>query len=203
MARLNNYLIQAAQAKERFLTYDQENLIRKFRLEADENYFYVNLLSRPYRLNRRNGDLEYREADVWQDGNSFEEVMTLLDMLCDSKEHRYVSGRWRNMTSFGLQFHRNLMEDHPDPLARRIDRDPECFRRACQKIGGHALSGADISYAFELFDGLPVAIQFWHGDEKFEPRLRYLWDENAGMYIRYETMYFAVDLLKRRLEAWM
>lgn len=203
MARQNNYLIQATQAKELFLTYDQQQLIRKFRLEADENYFYVNLLSRPYRLNRKNGDLEYREAGVWRDGNSFEEVMTLLDMLCDSKDHRRISGRWQNMLAFGLQFHRNLMEDQPDPLARRIHREPEHFRQACHALGGCELGGADISYALELFDGLPVAIQFWHGDEEFEPRLRYLWDENARMYIRYETMYFAVDLLKRRLEELM
>ena len=42
MARVNNYLIQAAQAKERFLTYDQQKLIAKFQLEWDAEYFYVN-----------------------------------------------------------------------------------------------------------------------------------------------------------------
>ena len=51
----------------------------------------------------------------------------------------------------------------------------------------------------ELFDGLKIGILFWHGDEEFAPRLRWLWDANAGMYIRYETMYFAVGLLRKRL----
>ena len=36
MERVNNYLIQAAQAKERFLTYDQQKLIGKFGLENDD-----------------------------------------------------------------------------------------------------------------------------------------------------------------------
>ena len=40
MARTNNYLIQAQGAKQRFLGYDQEKLIRKFDLEFDEKYLY-------------------------------------------------------------------------------------------------------------------------------------------------------------------
>ena len=62
------------------------------------------------------------------------------------------------------------------------------------------MAGADLSFSFEVFDALPLAIQFWHGDDEFAPRLRYLWDENAKMYIRYETMYFAVGLLLRRIK---
>lgn len=203
MERRNNYLTQAAQAKARFLTYDQQALIQKFRLNADEKYFYVNLLSLPYRLDRQTGDLEYLQEGIWHDGNSFEEVMTLLDLLCDSREDRWISGRWKNMLTFGLQFHQNLLEDQRDPLADRVDREPEAFQSACLALGGQALPGGDLSYSFELFDALPLALQFWHGDEDFPPRLRYLWDENAKMYLRYETMYYAVDLPKRRLWALM
>ena len=36
--------------------------------------------------------------------------------------------------------------------------------------------------------------------EDFPAALRYYWDENALMYIRYETMYYAVDLLRSRLK---
>lgn len=203
MARQNNYLIQAAQAKARFLTYDQQTLIAKFHLRSDEEYIYVNLLSLPYRLSRQTGNLEFFRSGTWHDGNSFEEVMTLLDLLCDSKDDRHLSGRWQNMQNFGLQFHQNLLEDQFDAMANRADREPDAFHRACLALNGQALSGADISYAFELFDGLPIAIQFWHGDDEFSPRLRYLWDENAKMYLRYETMYYAVDLLKRRLAEQM
>ena len=38
-------------------------------------------------------------------------------------------------------------------------------------------------------------LQLWFGDEEFPPNLRILWDENALMYLRYETMYFAKGLL--------
>lgn len=203
MERRNNYLIQAAQAKQRFLCYDQASLIRKFHLEFDERYLYLTFFGLPYRLCRTSGDLESFRMGTWQDANSFEEVMTLLDLLCDSAPQRCVSGRWLSMQNFGLLFHQSLLEQQPDPFAFRIDRAPEAFCRACCAMGGRKLSGADISYAFEVFDGLPLAIQFWHGDDEFEPRLRYLWDENATQYLRYETMYYAVDLLKRHLDERM
>ena len=199
MVRTDNYAIQASQAKKRFLTYDQERLIAKFCLQYDGGYLYVNLLCKQYRLDRKTGGLEYREGDTWRDGNSYEEVMTLLDLLCDSRDDRRISGRWKNMQSFGLQFHQNLLEDQRNPAAERFDKDPAGLRKACLVLKGEPLAGADISYAIELFDGLRIAIQFWHGDDEFAPRLRYLWDENAMQYIRYETMYFAVNLLLRRI----
>ena len=51
-----------------------------------------------------------------------------------------------------------------------------------------------------FFDGLPIVIQLWLGDEEFPPSLRFLWDENALMYLRYETMYYAKGLLLQRLK---
>ena len=36
---------------------------------------------------------------------------------------------------------------------------------------------------------------FWEGDEEFAPRLRFLWDENALQYLRFETMHMAASLL--------
>lgn len=203
MERTNNYLIQAGQAKARFLTYDQNALIAKLRLKYDDDYLYVQLLRQPYRLSRTTGDLERCREGSWIDANSFEEVMTVLDLVCDSRTDRYITGRWKNMQSFGMMFHQNLLEDARDPRAEGFDTAPESLHRGCRALGGEAVPGADISYSLEFFDGLPICIQFWHGDEEFPPRLRYLWDENADRYLRYETMYYAVNLLHRRLTEMM
>lgn len=199
MAPTNNYQRQMQQAKAWFLTYDQAQLVKKLRLAHDDTYIYVNLLCEQYRLSRKTGDLEKRKGDNWSDANTHSEVMTLLDLVCDSRESRNLTGRWKSMESFGLMFHQNLLQEQKNPTAERFDREPEAFRRACAALGGEPVAGADIGYAIELFDGLRIAVQFWHGDEEFAPRLRYLWDENALQYLRYETMYFAVDLLLQRI----
>ena len=202
MERRDNYKIQADQARRHFLSYDQDSLIRKLKAEADGSYLYVTLLGKRYRIHRETVDIRFWDRG-WCDGNSYEEVMTLLDLICDSRQDRYLSGRWKNMTAFGLMFHQNLLEGGKNPWAEKLDAQPETFRRACLDLGGEAFPQGDVAYAIELFDGLKVVVQLWHGDEEFPPSLRFLWDENALMWLKYETMYFARALLLGRIEEQM
>ena len=202
MERGNNYLLQAAKAKERFLTYDQQNLIGKFQLDHDEKYLYATMLCKRYRLERTTGHLEFREGDTWKDGNSYDEVMTLLDLLCDSREDRRCTGVLSSMASFGRIFYRSSDEERPDPAALWIQENLGAFREACAKLG-KPIPGGDFGYAFELFDGLKMGLHFWEGDEEFAPRLRFLWDENALQYLRFETMHMAVSLLLKFIKEKM
>ena len=197
--RQNNYQYQACQAKKLFLTYDQQELIRRCRLDYDDRYFYIRFLGDAYRICRQTGDMERLQGEQWVDGNSFPEVMTILDWLCDSKADRFITGKWINVVSHGHYFHSNLQEDQKDSRAIHIDRDPEGFAAACKAWGGEAFAGADVSFAMELVDGLRILVQFWHGDEEFAPRLRCLWDENVLMYLRYETTWYATPLLMTRI----
>lgn len=199
MERRDNYKIQADQAKRHFLRYDQEKLIRKLRAGYDTTFLYVKCLGETYRLSRETGDIQRLRGGIWQAADSYEEVMTLLDLICDSRQDRYLSGRWKNMTAFGLMFHQNLLEGGKDPWAAKFDADPEGLRRGCLALGGEAFPQGDVAYAIELFDGLKVVVQLWRADEEFAPSLRFLWDENALMYLKYETMYFARSLILRRL----
>ncbi len=203
MERKDNYRTQTQQAKMRFLGYDQQALIRKLSLGWDEAYLYAPMLGQLHRICRITGSLERQTGDGWVDANSFAEVLTFLDLLCDSREDRHLSFQWKNLQDFGLMFHRNLLEDARDASAQRFQDDPEAFRRACLALGGKPLPFGDICYAFELFDGLPVAVQLWLGDEEFPPRLRFLLDANAAMYLRYETMHFARGLILKRLTECM
>ena len=119
----DNYKIQFQNAQKFFLTYDQEKLIQKFRLKADENFLYMTMYGSPYRLCRRTGNLEkYKEG--WIDANTFGEVMTLLDILCDSREDRHLTGKWMSTQMFGKYFHSGLLEPAFDKLADSFDKQP-------------------------------------------------------------------------------
>ena len=202
MARTDNYLKQAAQAQAYFLTYDQEALIRKLNLVHDEDYLYPVFFSQTYRLSRKTGDLARQGKHGWEDANTHGEVMALLDLICDSREDRFVSGKWKDMAQFGHAFHQNLLEER-DPLAEACQEKPQVFRRWCEALGGKPMPTGDIAYSIEVFDGLPLMIQLWFGDEDFPARMRLLWDENALMYLKYETMYFAREVLLSRLKREM
>ena len=197
---MNNYEKQAMQAKKLFLTYDQQELIVRCRLKYDEKYFYIRFLGEQCRVCRASGDMECLRGGVWEDGNQFNRVMTVLDWLCDSKRDRFITGQWINILSCGHNFHTGLQENEDDPLARFFDEDPRRFHEACQALGGEQVSGGDIAYAIELVDSLKICVQLWHGDEEFSPRLRLLWDRNALQYIRYETTWYAAGLLLSMLK---
>lgn len=203
MERRDNYRIQAQHAKRYFLGYDQQKLIRKLELQADDRYLYVEMLCKLHRIDRGTGDIQKQEGENWVAADSHSEVMTLLDLVCDSREDRFISGRWKQMQAFGLMFHQNLLEDGADPFAQMLEKDPEGLVRACKALKGVPMDCGDISFAVELFDGLRVWLQFWAGDEEFPAKVRWLWDENALMYLKYETMYFAIGLLRQRIRELM
>ena len=197
--RRDNYKIQMEQAKKLFLTYDQQELINRCCLTYDADFFYFRFLASDYRLHRHTGDLQRLCDGQWTDGNTFGEVMTVLDWLCDSRADRYITGRWVNIVNVGHSFHTQLQEEKDDPYAAYFDRDPKGFAAACEALDGIPGPGGDVSYAIELVDGLRILVQLWHGDEEFAPRLRLLWDENTTLYIRYETTWYAVPLLLRKI----
>lgn len=201
MEKRDNYRTQLQQAQQMFLRYDQSRLIGKLHLEADADYLYPVMLGSRYRICRSTGDFCRLVGEQWVDANTHSEVMTLLDLICDSREDRFLRGKWKDMIAFGNLFHRNLQEE--DPWALRFDADPEGLRRACIALGGRLFPTGDVAYSIELFDGLCMTIQLWRSDEEFPPTLRILWDENALMYLKYETMYFAKGLLLKRLEEKM
>lgn len=201
MERKDNYRIQLKQAKKYFLRYDQPGLIRKLGLPSDEDYLYTRLFGSEYRICRQTGDCSRRAGKTWVDANTHSEVMTLLDLICDSREDRHLSHRWKDMVSFGQLFHRGLQET--DPWALRFDRNPEGLRQGCLALGAEPFPNGDVAYIIEVFDGLKLVVQLWHSEEEFPPSLRLLWDENALMYLKYETMYFAKALLLHRLEAYL
>ena len=178
----NNYEKMAGKAKALFLSYDQEEIIRRNGLEADKDWLYARLLDLDLRLNRRDGSLEQREGPG-----------------------RHALGSWRNTLDFGMRVHRNLAESgHASALEKRIDADPELLRTRALAMGGTELGeygGADYAYILPFFQDLNLLAQFWHGDEEFPPKLTLLWDAGAGDYLRYETMYYALDLTRQRLGA--
>jgi len=196
----DNYKIQFQNAQKFFLTYDQEKLIQKFRLKHDKDYLYMTMYGRPYRLCRHTGNLE-KFKEEWVDANTFGEVMTLLDILCDSREDRYLTGKWMSTQMFGKYFHSGLLEPTFDELADVFDKKPGSLEKACTALGGRPIKGGDEAWAVEVMDGLEIGIFFWHADEEFPAQIRFFWDENALMYIKYETMHYTLGYLRSLLKS--
>ena len=83
--------------------------------------------------------------------------------------------------------------------ARAFNHRTEVLRAACERLGGTPGTVGDVSYTIPLFGFFPVTLQFWDGDEEFDPVLKLMWDRRTLDFMRYETTYYAADHLLQRL----
>lgn len=200
MERKNNYVIQAEQARRLFCTRDLDAVVRAHALRAEGEFLYLRLLGEDYRVSRTSGHIARKRNGTWLPADGFDETLTIFDLLCDAKPDRRAAGVWKTTLEFGGHVHRGLLEtEAADAQERLYDEKPELLCRACRLLGGTPMVGADLAFILPFFEELRIAVQFWHGDDEFAPRLRVLWDANADQYLRYETMYYAIGLLKARL----
>ena len=76
---MDNYEKQVYTGRELFLKYDQDKLIKKYGLKHDEEYLYLKYIGTEYRINRRNGAIEYATGEEWTDCREYTVVMTIYD----------------------------------------------------------------------------------------------------------------------------
>lgn len=197
----NNYAILARRAQEKFLTYDQQEIIAKSPVRFDADHLYLPVLDRVCRICRHTGRLFWIEPDGSVTPSTEPgDALTIFDYLCDAHPHRTLSGEFEAMANFGKQFHSDLLESSaPSALELAADCDPARFRRACQDLGGEPVANGDVGYRIPFFPDLPVVLRFWLSDEEFPPQLRFYWDKNTLFYLRYETMYYGLGILQNRL----
>ncbi len=169
----------------KFLEMDQEELIRKFQLEADEEFLYIIYFSKRFRIDRKNGF-------ITEDGKSpgFDTVMNIYNTFYYSAAHPVASG---NLVAF-----RQVKRVYPFEAAYRrtiISRLQELFsgkteelRKACEALGGTLLPQGDVGYVLPVFPFLNIAVLFWDKDEEFEAQANMLFDSEITEFMHEENV---------------
>ena len=169
----------------KFLEMDQEELIRKFQLEADEEFLYIIYFSKRFRIDRKTGF-------ITEDGKSpgFDTVMNIYNTFYYSAAHPVASG---NLVAF-----RQVKRVYPFEAAYRrtiISRLQELFsgkteelRKACEALGGTLLPQGDVGYVLPVFPFLNIAVLFWDKDEEFEAQANMLFDSEITEVMHEENV---------------
>ena len=197
----SNYEITKRKTQAEFLSYDQEKMIERFHLNADEKYLYFTFFGSECRVNRNNGVVECVENGMFREAD-FNEALTVFDLLCWSKPEAAPSGEYVLMQSLSpLQTATAGLGGNGiyEKEARRFDHCEEELRAALQALGGQETEGGDISAYFEVFDGLQVLFRFWHSDDEFNAQIQIFWDKNVLLYMHYETVWYACSVLISRI----
>lgn len=198
----SNYDLQVDIGRRIFLEYDQELLIRKFSLRADENWIYLTYLNTPCRIGRGDGRIEELAAGTWTECRNFSTVMTVYDLLCYHKGSiaPALFHQWCTVGTFVVT---GVTETgtFTKKAAAFFDGRLEALKAACIRMGGtmeKRLAGADITCRIPVTPFFPVLLQFWEGDEEFPPKVQLMWDRNADSFLHFETtFYLQGDLLER------
>ncbi len=205
--RVSNYEIMKRQMQKEFLNYNQEEMIAKFQLRYDSMYLYLHFIGHLYRINRKNGIVEWAEDDMFCKvvEAGYNEAMTLYDVLCNSKPDCHLAGQFVNMES--LSSIQGSSTGVGSRMFRKVeeffDHKEEELQRACERLHGFAIGKGDVAYELPVFNFLPVRVQFWSSDEDFDASLQLFTDQNILQYMHYETVWFAMSHLMTRLQEEM
>lgn len=201
MQRKGNYEIQRDYAKSVFLKYDQDKIAERLQLQQDETYLYLEFVKKNYRIERKTGIVEWsKNKFVTATEAGFEEVLSIYDLLCYSEERPWASGIWAPINSVRYTPRAiGVQTDFSGAHAKYFDAHVDAFRVACEKLGGREVAIGDIGYEIPVFDAVKVRLKFYLSDEEFPAQLVMLWDNEILKYMRYETTYYVMGHVYRRL----
>ena len=202
---LSNYEIMRNQMRGAFIKYNQERLINKFSLRADADYIYIVFLLREYRIDRKTGVVEWSEdgftTSIEADHN---ESMTIYDVLCYSRDDCCLSGKYCPVTMLqgtvtSGAVGGNLFQEAADGFTGKLTE----LKAVCGVLGEKLDLNGDLAVKLYPFSFLPVILQYWEADEEFPANLKFMFDENILDYMHFETIFFLMGHIVKRIQELM
>ena len=124
-----------------------------------------------------------------------------LPLIFYSKENCNAAGDYINLISLStLQSSSKKLGDGLfDGKDQIFDHKEELLCKICEELGGTKAGKGDVAYEIPIFDFVKCRIQFWNSDDEFEAQLQVFMDKNILQFIRYETVWYVVTTLMKRL----
>ena len=199
---LSNYEIMRNQMRSEFIKYDQTGMIEKYSLKNDKKYLYLDFVLRHYRINRKNGIVEWSddcfinctEAD-------YNETMTIYDVLCYAKNTACLSGKYCSLSMLKGTVKasipgNNMFQKAADYFNGKVKQ----LEKVCGFLGEKIDIKGDVAAKLYPFSFLPIIIQYWEADDEFPANLKFMFDENILEYMHYETIFFMTGHLISRIQ---
>ena len=201
--RKSNYDISRDAMEAAFATYEQEAIIQRFHLRHDADFLYLNFTGQAYRICRRSGRTErFSTADGGYVRATYNECAPIFDILTHTPSAlsgEFVTSGELPGVVIGSSPDASVYTDKGKRFAGRCEE----LREALAKLGGQPYHVGDVSAIVPMFDFFPVMVQFWDGDDEFDPVLKLMWDKHSISFMRYESIAIAGGHLIRRIMEYM
>lgn len=199
--KMSNYEKMLLAARELFLQRDQEEMIRKWDLDCDDDHIYFSLFSQALRLERKTAIVSPAQEGGYPLKSAINESMIIFDLLTLAPVRPRLKGRWESISGLGGV----IGAGHDRLLGHRADAELFAgnageLARACEKLGAVSFGKADVGYIIPVFEDLCVLFQFWDADDEFPAQIKYLFDANALQFLHYETLWYVMGGIAARLK---
>lgn len=67
-----------------------------------------------------------------------------------------------------------------EPIIKKYGRKPEAIFEALERLSAKRINQADASIVIEAFEGVPVLVSLWRGDDEFGPEANMLFDKSIS-----------------------
>jgi len=174
--------------RQKFLSMDQNALIRRFGLESDEDALYLEYFSNRMRIDRKSGEITY--GGSVDEKPPFNTVMSIYNMFHYAADAPAASGKMvlfrevKRVYPFEQAYRQTILKKVEEIFAGRV----ELLREACEKLHGERMPQGDAGYVIPVFPFLKMCILFWDGDEEFPAKANMLFDSNVTDFMHEENV---------------
>ncbi len=124
----------------------------------------------------------------------FELVLVTLHYLIHGNPVE-PTGRWLGEKDLpgGYIFFHGPHQLPTRPLEELFQMDSSYLEKAASILGGKKEEKGDLAYVFKVFPRVPMLIVFWKGDEEFEPKVSFRFDETITKHFPLLDQVFALS----------
>lgn len=172
----------------KFLEMDQEALVRKFHLNADDSALYITYFSHTMRIDRQTGTITYK--DTPEELPTFNTVITIYNVFHYAIEVPVASGKLvpfrqvKRVYPFERAYQQTILKGFQDTFTGKV---PSLIT-ACEKLNGTKLPQGDAGYTIPVFPFLNIAVLFWDADDEFEAQANMLFDSEITSFMHEENV---------------
>ncbi|MCQ2500821.1 MAG: DUF3786 domain-containing protein [Lachnospiraceae bacterium] len=185
--------IQWEMVTNRFLSYDQEQIIRIFDLDHDEENLYIDFMGRRYRIGRKTGLMFDGDRQA-----SLDETVSVYELLTNSDHKPFLTGKWESIASLCTNTTDTSLGRYIDYL-KPFNEDAELMQKTLLEMGAVPASKGDVSAILTIYPNIPVWIQYWVADDEFPASVQFLFDGGIADHYRWSLLWNLMTMITDRM----
>ena len=142
------------------------------------NSLSVRFLADQYSLDFKNREVISFSCNA--KAKDFVSVLVLHYVAKNTQGLPPLEGRWHNFKELsGIEGYQQAFRNRViEPAIRKYGSNPAGIFNVLERLPARKAEQADAAVVVEVFDGVPVLVELWAGDEEFGPEANMLFDGN-------------------------